>query len=215
MWRLDVAVLLVAVLVAASLPRTSRKKRAFPHQRRRCLCGGSCSRNACATAAQHARPSRAGRQRLPAHRASRSASCRAACCPFGDAPCVCFNGREHRSRGRPVSAAHAASPGASLRSRSRRRAHQTANGSGRGGMAVRPRTPRGTAMSLDPCLQCTVASARRERSSAIERALLQTRCDGREARQFAQWGAKRGITETCTCGFTKCVDGLGPRCDLS
>ena len=42
--------------VAASLPRTSRKKRAFPHQRRRCLCGGSCSRNACATAAQHARP---------------------------------------------------------------------------------------------------------------------------------------------------------------
>ena len=48
-------------------------------------------------------------------------------------PCVCFNGREHRSRGRPVSAAHAASPGASLRSRSRRRAHQTANGSRRHG----------------------------------------------------------------------------------
>ena len=44
-------------------------------------------------------------------------------------PCVSFNGRERRSRGRPVSAAHAASPGASLRSRSRRRAHQTANGS--------------------------------------------------------------------------------------
>ena len=47
-----------------------------------------------------------------------SALCRAACCPFGDAPCVCFNGRENRSRGRPVSAAHAASPGVSLRSRS-------------------------------------------------------------------------------------------------
>ena len=86
-------------------------------ERRRCLCGvllPPCMRHrrsACAT-------SRAGRQRLPAHRASRSASCRATCRPFGDAPCVCFNGREHRGRGRPVSAAHAASPGASLRSRS-------------------------------------------------------------------------------------------------
>ena len=103
-------------------------------ERRRCLRGGGVllppcmrhRRSACAT-------SRAGRQRLPAHRASRSASCRAACRPFGDAPCVCFNGREHRSRGRPVSAAHAASPGASLRSRSRRSAHQTANGSRRHG----------------------------------------------------------------------------------
>ena len=38
--------------------------------------------------------------------------------PFGDAPCVCFNGRENRGRGPPFSAAHAASPAASLRSRS-------------------------------------------------------------------------------------------------
>jgi hypothetical protein len=56
-WQLDVALLQVAVLVAASLPRTSRKKRAFPP-----MSGGAASagvsrtRRACATATQHARP---------------------------------------------------------------------------------------------------------------------------------------------------------------
>jgi hypothetical protein len=75
-----------------------------PHERRRCLCGGvSCSRRACATAAQHARPSRA--VRLRAHRASRFCIVQGSVLPFGDAPCVCFNGRENRGRGRPVSAA--------------------------------------------------------------------------------------------------------------
>jgi hypothetical protein len=59
-----------------------------PHERRRCLCGGVSSHRACATAVQHARPHEV---RLPAHRVSRSASCRAAC--------VCFNGRENRGRG--------------------------------------------------------------------------------------------------------------------
>ena len=96
----------------------SRKKRAFLPRS-----GGAASAGGLAPAA-HAPPPLSKRdltaregKRLPAHRASRSASCRAACCPFGDAPCVCFNGRGHRSRGRPVSAAHAATPGASLRSR--------------------------------------------------------------------------------------------------
>ena len=205
MWRLDVALLRAAALrgglhngnvrvllpllqVAASLPRTSRKKRAFPQERQRCLCGGvllpPCMRHrrsACAT-------SRAGRQRLPAHRASRSASCRAACRPFG---------RASASTAANAGAEGALSPPHMLPRLGPLFALVRVGGrikrpTGRGGMAVRPRTPRGTAMSLDPCLQCTVASARRERSSAIERDLLQTRSDGREARQgCAKTGAPR------------------------
>jgi hypothetical protein len=61
-------------------PRTSRTRSvpSPPHKRRRYLCGGvSCTRRACATAAQHARPHAV---RLRAHRVSRSASCRTACC---------------------------------------------------------------------------------------------------------------------------------------
>ena len=84
--------------------------------------------------------------RLRAHRVSRSASCRAACCPFGDAPCVCFSGRDDRSRGRPVSA------------------------------AGKPREkPRGTAMSLHACLPSTrhpLPSKIVEKSSAIEHRVL-------------------------------------------
>ena len=67
-------------LVAASLPRTSRKKRAFPLMSGGAAsAGGMSSHRACATAAQHARPHAV---RLRAHRVSRSASCRAACCPL-------------------------------------------------------------------------------------------------------------------------------------
>ena len=140
-------------------------------ERRRCLRrGGTCSRNACATAAQHARPSRAGRQRLPAHRASRSASCRAACRPFG---------RASASTAANAGAEGALSPPHMLPRLGPLFALVRVGGrikrpTGRGGMAVRPRTPRGTAMSLDPCLQCT-ASARRERSSAIETKGLATK----------------------------------------
>jgi hypothetical protein len=72
------------------------------HERRRCLCGGLCSRRACATAAQHARPDAV---RLRAHRTSRFCIVQGSVLPFGDAPCVRFNGRENRGRGRPVSAA--------------------------------------------------------------------------------------------------------------
>ena len=178
--------------------------------------GWSCSRNACATAAQHARPhAREGKgsprteRRVP-HRAGQRAAHLA------------------MRRASASTAANAGAEGALSPPHMLPRLGplfalvlvevRIKRPTGRGGMAVRPRTPRGTAMSLDPCLQCTVASARRERSSAIERALLQTRCDGREARQFAQWGAKRGITETCTCGFTKSASvwmgsDVGPRCD--
>jgi len=67
-------------LVAASLPRTSRKKRAFPLMSGGAAsAGGMSSHRACATAAQHARPHAA---RLRAHRVLRSASSRAACCPL-------------------------------------------------------------------------------------------------------------------------------------
>jgi hypothetical protein len=100
--------------VAASLPRTSRKKRAFP-----LMSGGAASsggvlfppcmrhrRSACAT-------SRGEAPRTPS-----VSFCivKGSVLPFGDAPCVCCNGRENRGRGRPVSAAHAASGLASLRS---------------------------------------------------------------------------------------------------
>ena len=117
-------------------------------------------RSACAT-------SRAGRQRLPAHRASRSASCRAACRPFG---------RASASTAANTGAEGALSPPHMLPRLGPLFALVRVGGrikrpTGRGGMAVRPRTPRGTAMSLHPCLQCTVASARRERSSAIEKGL--------------------------------------------
>jgi hypothetical protein len=73
-----------------------------PHERRRCLCGGvllpPCMRHrrsACATS------------RGEAPRAPSVAFCimQGSVLPFGDAPCVCFNGRESRGRGRPVSAA--------------------------------------------------------------------------------------------------------------
>ena len=123
-----------------------------PHERRRCLCGGVSSRHACATAALHARPHAV---RLRAHRVSRFCIVQGSVLPFGHAPCVCFNGRENRGRGRPVSTAR------------------------------KPRgKPRGTAMSLHPCY--STASARRERSSAIERVLLQVpRCDGRDVREEA------------------------------
>jgi hypothetical protein len=84
--------------VVASLPWTSRKKRASAGD-------ASCSHRACDTAAHHARPHAV---RLRAHRVSRSASCKDSVLPFGDAPCVCFNGRENRSRGRPVSTARKA-----------------------------------------------------------------------------------------------------------
>jgi hypothetical protein len=83
--------------------------------------------------------------------------------PFGDAPCVCFNGRDDRGRGRPVSAAR------------------------------KPREkPRGTATIVHPSLHtCTcTASARRERSSAIERVLLQMSCCGWRVN-----GARKGRTE--------------------
>ena len=49
-WQLDVALLQVAVLVAASLPRTSRKKRAFPP-----MSGGAASAGVCLPAV-HAPP---------------------------------------------------------------------------------------------------------------------------------------------------------------
>ena len=95
-----------------------------PHERRHCLCGvcvlfPPCMRHrrsACATS------------RGEAPRAPSVAFCivQGSVLPFGDAPCVCFNGRDDRGRGRPVSAAR------------------------------KPREkPRGTAMSLHPCLPST------------------------------------------------------------
>jgi len=49
-------------------------------------------------------------------------------------------------------------------------------------------------MSLHPCY--STASARRERSSAIERVLLQVpRSDGREAREEARTAKRKGRTE--------------------
>ena len=171
MWRLDVALHGKSMSVAASLPRTSRKKRAFLPSRSggAASAGGSCSRRACATAAQHARPhAREGKgsprteRRVP-HRAGQRAAhlavrllqrprtqeqrapcLRRTCCLAWGLSSLSFVGGRIK---RPT---------------------------GRGGMAVRPRTPRGTAMSLDPCLQCT-ASARRERSSAIETKGLATK----------------------------------------
>jgi hypothetical protein len=54
-WQLDVALhgksMRVAVLVAASLPRTSRKKRAFPP-----MSGGAVSAGVCLAPAVHAPP---------------------------------------------------------------------------------------------------------------------------------------------------------------
>ena len=193
MWRLDVELLPSRARVAASLPRTSRKKCAFlPSRSGGAASGGagSCSRNACATAAQHARPhAREGKgsprteRRVP-HRAGQRAAHLAM-------------RRASASTAANTGAEGALSPPHMLPRLGPLFALVRVGGrikrpTGRGGMAVRPRTPRGTAMSLDPCLQCTVASARRERSSAIERDLLQTRCDGREARQgCAKTGAPR------------------------
>ena len=49
-------------------------------------------------------------------------------------------------------------------------------------------------MSLHPCY--STASARGERSSAIQRVLLQVpRCDGREAREEARTAERKGRTE--------------------
>jgi len=102
-WQLDVKLLRLLEGVAASLPRTSRKKRALPP-----MSGGAASaggvllppcmrhrRSACATS------------RGEAPRAPSVAFCivQGRVRPFGDAPCVCFNGRENRGRGRPVFAA--------------------------------------------------------------------------------------------------------------
>ena len=100
-------------------------------ERRRCLRRGGVllpqcmrhRRSACAT-------SRAGRQRLPAHRASRSASCRAVCRPFG---------RASASTAANAGAEGALSPPHMLPRLGplfvlvRRSAHQTANGSRRHG----------------------------------------------------------------------------------
>ena len=133
--------------VAACLPRTSRKKRAFPpHERRRCLCRGGvfppCMRH---------RRSACANSLCEAPRAPSVAFCivQDSVLPFGHAPCVCFNGRENRGRG-------ALSPPLE----SHEKSHE--------GL---PRV----------CIHvyCTVASARRERTSAIERVWLQVRCDGR------------------------------------
>ena len=152
MWQLNV--LLLHPDVAASLPRTSRKKR---------MSGGAASaggsRSACAPPlgvrdlAVRARTSsvafcnlQGSMMPLAMHLASASTAARTgaegALSPPHMLPCL-----------------------GPLFALVRRSAHQTANGSRRHGC------PRGTAMSLDPCLQCTVASASRERSSAIEKGL--------------------------------------------
>jgi len=111
-WRLDVSLLRAAVLVVASLPRTSRKKRAFP-----LMSGGAASaggfvfppcmrhrRSACAT-------SRGEAPRAPSvaflHRAGQRAALWRCTVRLLQRP-------REQGRGRPVSAAHAASPGASL-----------------------------------------------------------------------------------------------------
>jgi hypothetical protein len=132
-WRLNMELLQVAVLVAASLPRTSRKKRAFP-----LMSGGAASAGFCLPAV-HAPPPLSMRDlaRGEAPRAPSVAFCivQGSVLPFGHAPCVCFNGRDDRGRGRPVSAAR------------------------------KPREkPRGTAMSLHPCLQ--YGGIREERANA-------------------------------------------------
>ena len=155
----------IHVISSCEPPSDQPQEACLPPQqeRRRCLGGGwFCSRNACATAAQHARPharegkgsprterrvpQRAGQRaahlavrllQRPRTQEQRAPCLRRTCCHAWGLSSLSFVGGRIK---RPT---------------------------GRGGMAVRPRTPRGTAMSLDPCLQCT-ASARRERSSAIE-----------------------------------------------
>jgi hypothetical protein len=90
--------LLLVVKVAASLPRTSRKKRAFPpHERRRCLCRGCVLLSPC----MRHRRSACATSRGEAPRAPSVAFCivQGSVLPFSDAPCVCFNGRENRGRG--------------------------------------------------------------------------------------------------------------------
>ena len=168
MLRLNGALLQAAVPVAASLPRTSRKKRAFLPSRSggAASAGGrSCSRRTCATAAQHARPhAREGKgsprteRRVP-HRAGQRAALFAM--HRGSASTAANTGAEGALS--PPHMLPRLGPLFALVLGGGRIKRPT----GRGGMAVRPRTPRGMAMSLDPCLQCT-ASARRERSSAIE-----------------------------------------------
>jgi hypothetical protein len=123
MRRLDVALRGSAGRVAASLPRTSRKKRAFPP-----MSGGTASAGVRLVPTVPAPPPLSMRDltRGEAPRAPSVAFCivQGSVLPFGDAPCVCFNGRENRGRGRPVSAAR------------------------------KPQEkPRGTAMILHPCLQ--------------------------------------------------------------
>jgi hypothetical protein len=134
-WQLDVALLLVSVRVAASLPRTSRKKRAFP-----LMSGGAASAGGCLPAV-HAPPPLSMRDltRGEAPRAPSVAFCivQGSVLPFGEhAPCVCINGRENRGRGRPVSTLsppHMLPRLGPLFALVRRIAHQTANGSRRHG----------------------------------------------------------------------------------
>ena len=74
--------------LAASLPRTSRKKLAFlPSRSDGAASAGVVLLSPCMRHRRSACTSSSA-VRLPAHRVSRSALCRAACCPFGDAPYV-------------------------------------------------------------------------------------------------------------------------------
>jgi hypothetical protein len=87
------------------------------------------------------------------HRAGQRAAFRRC---IGDAPCVCFNGRENRGRGRPVSAAHAALPGLSSLSFVGVRIKWPA---GRGGMAVKPGKPHRDCCDFGSMSTGTMASA--------------------------------------------------------
>ena len=191
MWRLNVAllraagrmyrenaqVLLPLLQVAARLPRTSRKKRAFLPSRS----GGAASAEGGLAPAMHAPPPLSMRD---PHAREGKGSPRTECrVPqrAGQRAAHLAMRRASASMAANTGAEGALSPCCHMLSRLGplfalvRVGGRIKRPTGRGGMAVRPRTPRGTAMSLDPCLQCTVASARRERSSAIETKGLATK----------------------------------------
>ena len=126
MWRLDVELLQVAVLVAASLPRTSRKKRAFLPSRS----GGAASGGAGLAPAVHAPPPLSmrdltrGKAKAPRAPSVAFRIVQGSVLPFWR----CAVRLLQRPRTQEQRA-----PWASLHSRSRRSAHQTANGSRRHG----------------------------------------------------------------------------------
>ncbi len=97
--------------------------------------------------------------RLHAHRVSRSASCRAACCPLAMHRASASTAARKGADG-ALSPPHLLPRLGPLFPLVCRSAHQTTNGSRRHGCEAWKAT-RGTAMLLDPCLYSTVSAARK------------------------------------------------------